>query len=126
MVMAHIRRGRPGHKACSNARPAVDKGVGMCFPGAFLVFESLVVLNERVEMAGHEPVDQEEPPSRPPPLPLRVNAGLVYINYTEQVIFVVTILVHCGILVWAVVDLWSLGAPMFTSDSAWTHGYFWS
>jgi hypothetical protein len=49
-------------------------------------------------------------------------------NYAELIIFAVAILVHCGILVWAVVDLWSLRAPTFpdVGDAEEAGGRLWS
>jgi hypothetical protein len=77
----------------------------MMFLGAFLVFERMVVLKKQ---ADYEHVDEEDFVSTMPPVPLRVKLRLKYINTAERTTFVVTVLVHCGILVWAVIDLWSL------------------
>jgi hypothetical protein len=58
-----------------------------------------------VRTTGYEPIGQEESTSRPPPVPLRANVLLKYINCAEQIVLVLAILIHCGILVWAVADL---------------------
>lgn len=67
----------------------------MMFLGAFVVFEGMVILEKR----GFEPVALEEPK--------RIN----YLNRVEQRVFVFAILIHIGIVLWAVVDLLALRTP---------------
>jgi hypothetical protein len=71
--------------------------MGMMFLGAFAVFEGMVILEKR----GFEPAAPEEPK--------RIN----YLNRVEQRVFVFAILIHIGIVLWAVVEPLALRTPAF-------------
>jgi hypothetical protein len=87
----------PAIKLCAMENVGWTKAWGMMFLGAFVVFEGMVILEKR----GFEPAALEEPK--------RIN----YLNRVEQRVFVFAILMHIGIVLWAVVDLLALRTPAF-------------
>jgi hypothetical protein len=87
----------PAIKLCAMEDVGWTKAWGVMFLGAFVVVEGMVVLEKR----GLQPVAQERLG--------RIN----YLSRLEKRVFVFTILMHVGIVLWAVVDLLALRAPAF-------------
>jgi hypothetical protein len=97
----------PAIKLCAMENVGWTKAWGMMFLGAFVVFEGMVILEKR----GFEPAALEEPK--------RIN----YLNRVERRVFVFAILIHIGIVLWAVVDLLALRTPAFqVEEKAYTGG----
>jgi len=87
------------------------KAWGMMFLGAFVVFESMIFLMKRDKRAGFESLAHEEPASIPAPVQGFMNVQINDINQCEIRVFVVAVLMHLGIVLWAIWDLWALQVP---------------
>ncbi|KAN0114515.1 hypothetical protein V8E51_004059 [Hyaloscypha variabilis] len=84
------------------------KAWGMMFLGAFVVFESMVFLKKRNKRRGFELLTHEEPASIPAPVPGRMNVHIDDINDFELKVFILAVLMHFGIVLWAIWDLWAI------------------
>ncbi len=83
------------------------------FLGSFLLLKSMAVLKKWVAGAVYEALDQGKAALRPRLVPLRVTTGMKHINHAGEAIFSFAIFIHCTLISWAVLDLWSLRVSVY-------------
>jgi hypothetical protein len=99
----------PAIKCAAMQNVPWTKAWGMMFLASFLVFEAMVFLRKRGHgdgRGGFEPLAEAELAAMGSPHRAGVRIG--YINSVERAAFGLALLLHVGLMVWAVVDLWAL------------------
>jgi len=84
---------------------------GMMFLGAFIVFESMIFFKKKDGRGGLEPLAPDESASAP--TLVLVNARIDYINCVERRAFILAVLIHSGVVLWAALDPWELRRPIY-------------